>query len=327
MSQKERQTFAAIVAENVSLIKSIARESLTQVEGVVLRSIEDGHDLETLTERLHKQFGVSERRAAMIARDQTNKATNNLSRQRLLSYGVTKGVWMHTSAGKTYRETHELDHTHGGMNGQEYDIREGCFDPNPNVSRNIQPGELVNCRCVCRPLIPMLSEEETEAGIEEILKEVGDSAIQDYSPDQPRDERGRFTSTGGNGIIQSMENENNKIESSFDVPRTLSAMAKKFYVDSPRPMSAENFRIKEGTQVTGVKAIATGEKIRDVNRLVEQYSKSNGEKTNPNDWIKARGTAILTDGITSRKAEIHWYQCENIGKVEFKRKRWINDES
>ena len=104
MSQKERQTFAAIVAENVSLIKSIARESLTQVEGVVLRSIEDGHDLETLTERLHKQFGVSERRAAMIARDQTNKATNNLSRQRLLSYGVTKGVWMHTSAGKTYRK-------------------------------------------------------------------------------------------------------------------------------------------------------------------------------------------------------------------------------
>ena len=205
MSQKERQTFAAIVAENVSLIKSIARESLTQVEGIVLRSIEDGHDLETLTKRLHHQFGVSERRAAMIARDQTNKATNNLSRQRLLSYGVTKGIWMHTSAGKTYRDTHIEEAESGGMNGQEYDIREGCYDPNPNVSRNIQPGELVNCRCVCRPLIPTLTEEETEQGIEEILQEVGDSAIQDYSPDQPRDENGRFTSTGGNGIIQIME--------------------------------------------------------------------------------------------------------------------------
>ena len=52
----------------------------------------------------------------MIARDQTNKATNNLSRQRLLSYGITKGVWMHTSAGKTYRDTHIEEAENGGMN-------------------------------------------------------------------------------------------------------------------------------------------------------------------------------------------------------------------
>ena len=169
MSQKERQTFAAIVAENVNLIKSIARESLTQVEGIVLRNIEAGHDLSQMTEDLHKQFGVSERRARMIARDQTNKATNNLTRQRLLSYGITRGIWMHTASGKTYRETHVND-----MDGQEYDIEAGCYDPDPKVDREIQPGELVNCYCVCRPLVPTLSEEETEEAIEEILKEVGE---------------------------------------------------------------------------------------------------------------------------------------------------------
>ena len=84
-----------------------------------------------MTEELHKQFGVTERRARMIARDQTNKATNNLSRQRLLSYGINKGIWMHTASGKTYRETHALDHTQGGMDGAEYFIDEGCYDPNP----------------------------------------------------------------------------------------------------------------------------------------------------------------------------------------------------
>ena len=169
MSQRERQTFQAIVKENVNLIKSIARESLTQVEGIVLRNIEAGHDLARMTEELHKQFGVTERRARMIARDQTNKATNNLSRQRLLSYGINKGIWMHTASGKTYRETHVND-----MDGQEYDIREGCFDPDEKVNRNIQPAELVNCYCVCRPIIPQLSEEETEAGMEEILQEIGE---------------------------------------------------------------------------------------------------------------------------------------------------------
>ena len=174
MSQRERQTFQAIVKENVNLIKSIARESLTQVEGIVLRNIEAGHDLARMTEELHKQFGVTERRARMIARDQTNKATNNLSRQRLLSYGINKGIWMHTASGKTYRETHALDHTQGGMDGAEYFIDEGCYDPNPNVQDYIQPGELVNCYCVCRPVIPQLSEEETEAGIEEIFEELGE---------------------------------------------------------------------------------------------------------------------------------------------------------
>jgi uncharacterized protein with gpF-like domain len=169
MSQRERQTFQAIVKENVNLIKSIARESLTQVEGIVLRNIEAGHDLARMTEELHKQFGVTERRARMIARDQTNKATNNLSRQRLLSYGINKGIWMHTASGKTYRETHEND-----MDGQEYDIREGCFDPDEKVNRYIQPAELVNCYCVCRPVIPQLSEEETEQGITEIFEELGE---------------------------------------------------------------------------------------------------------------------------------------------------------
>lgn len=169
MSNAERQVFQAIVSENVNLIKSIARESLTQVEGIVLRGITSGNDLSTVKEQLHHQFGVTERRARMIARDQTNKATNNLSRQRLLSYGITKGIWMHTASGKTYRETHVND-----MDGQEYDIREGCFDPDEKVNRNIQPAELVNCYCVCRPLIPQLSEEETEAGIEEILQEIGE---------------------------------------------------------------------------------------------------------------------------------------------------------
>jgi hypothetical protein len=174
MSQKERQTFQAIVKENVNLIKSIASENLTQVEGVVLRSIQNGHDLATMTENLHKQFGVTERRAAMIARDQTNKATENLSRERLKSYGITKGIWMHTASGKTYRETHILDHTEGGMNGAEYFLDEGCYDNDPNVQDYIHPAELVNCYCVCRPLIPEVSEEETLEGIDEIL------GVEDY---------------------------------------------------------------------------------------------------------------------------------------------------
>ena len=96
-----------------------------------------------------------------------------------------------------------------------------------------------------------------------------------------------------------------KISEEFILPRDLSAMAKTFFV------------------VVGVKVIAEGEKIRDVQRLIDDYPLSNGEKTKAQDWYKCRGTAIITNGVeTFMNCELHWYQCENIGKVEFKVKVW-----
>jgi SPP1 gp7 family putative phage head morphogenesis protein len=144
-SAKERAMFKSIVTQNVNLIKSIASEHLTRVTGVVLRGIESGHDLGRMTEEMEKSFGVTERRAAIIARDQTNKATQNLSRQRLMDYGVTKGKWQHSSAGNTYRESHVE------MDGEIYDLDEGCYDP--DYGDYIQPAELVNCHCFCVPVI------------------------------------------------------------------------------------------------------------------------------------------------------------------------------
>ena len=91
--------------------------------------------------------------------------------------------------------------------------------------------------------------------------------------------------------------------------------------------------IKEGTDVTGVKVIAQGASggkevkrgIDDIKRLVKHYPLQNGSLTSEKDWYKVRGTAILFDLETKveRKAEIHWYQCKDIGKVEFKFKRFV----
>lgn len=154
-SQKERMVFRSIVEQNVNLIKSIEEEYLKDVTGVVFRNIETGHDLARMRDELHKTYGVTERRAKMIARDQTNKATNNLSRRRLLDYGVTKAKWLHTSTGKTYRESH-LE-----MDGEIYSIEEGCLDT--DYGDYIQPGELVNCHCTCVPLIGLSKEDDVLA--------------------------------------------------------------------------------------------------------------------------------------------------------------------
>jgi hypothetical protein len=93
-----------------------------------------------------------------------------------------------------------------------------------------------------------------------------------------------------------------------------------FRVKADTPLKDSSFSIKAGTQITGVKVMASGNKIRQVNELVKDHPFPNGMETNPKDWEKVRGTALVTDGKTTFKTEIHWYQCKNIGKVRFKRK-------
>ena len=116
--------------------------------------------------------------------------------------------------------------------------------------------------------------------------------------------------------------ENDTIEVAFILPRTLGAMAAKFYVKTPKPMREKGWYLKEGSTVKGIVSMASGNNINDVSRLVNTYKKSDGSFTKAADWHKVRGTAIITDGQIDRTVEVHWYQCKDIGKVEFKVKRW-----
>lgn len=134
-----------------------------------------------------------------------------------------------------------------------------------------------------------------------------------------------------NNTKNNVSNDENSgiIESEFTTPQSLGAMAKKFYVkaakDLKNPFSEESTYLKEGTTVTGIKAIAgkgMNRQIDDINRLIDTYKKSDGKDTRPEDWIKVRGDAVVTDGTTDIKAEVHWYQCENVGKIEFKIKKY-----
>ena len=110
----------------------------------------------------------------------------------------------------------------------------------------------------------------------------------------------------------------NDLEKDFIVPQSLGAMAKTFYVKVAKPIGQDNWYLKQGSTVTGVKVIAEGKEIREVERLIRDYPLPNGEKTKAKDWFKVRGTAVITDGINESVEELHWYQCKDMGKVEYK---------
>lgn len=149
MTPAVQDIISASVNENVSLIKSIPEQYLKNVNSLVMESVRTGRDLHTLSSKLMKQHGVSRRRAALIARDQNNKATSAMQRARQTEYGLNEAIWLHSTAGKTPRPTHVA------MNGKKYDVRQGMWDEKEKAY--VWPGQLINCRCVSKTVVPGFS--------------------------------------------------------------------------------------------------------------------------------------------------------------------------
>jgi Phage Mu protein F like protein len=137
MTPEARDVLAATMAEQVNLIRSIPAEYLTQVQGAVMRSVQTGRDLGALTTELQEQFGVTKRRAALIARTQNNMATASMVRVRQDALGITQAMWLHSAGGKVPRPTHVKN------SGKLYDVKEGWLDP--AINKRIWPGTEVNC--------------------------------------------------------------------------------------------------------------------------------------------------------------------------------------
>lgn len=147
MTPAQRDILQATIQQNVELIKSIPAQYLTQVQGSVMRSVQTGRDLGSLAKELEEHHGVTKRRAATIARSQNNLATAAMTRARQQEVGITEAIWVHSGGGKHPRKTH----LQAGREKTRYSTSEGWFDP--DVGKNIWPGELPNCRCVARPVV------------------------------------------------------------------------------------------------------------------------------------------------------------------------------
>ncbi len=146
----QRDILKASVQQSVSLIKSIPDQFHDQVEGSVMRAVQVGGDLGSLTKELQAHHGVTRRRAAFIARDQNNKAHAALLRSRQLEIGITEAIWVHSAGGKVPRPSH----VKAGRDQVRFNVAKGWWDPDEEAW--VLPGELINCRCVSRPIIPGL---------------------------------------------------------------------------------------------------------------------------------------------------------------------------
>ncbi|SFN29434.1 Phage Mu protein F like protein [Izhakiella capsodis] len=140
----------AMIAENVSLIRSIPEKYFTEIEGMVYRAVAKGGDRKQLADEIEASFGkrhgITRRRAEFIARDQTRKATSALSSARQQAAGIVEAEWVHSGGGHKPRQSH----VKAGKERKRFKLAEGCLIG----GEYIMPGQLPNCGCTWRPVLP-----------------------------------------------------------------------------------------------------------------------------------------------------------------------------
>ena len=148
-----REVLQATIKENVSLITKMSQQHLKEIEGIVMRSVQMGGDVGYVVKQMQDRYGMTRRRARLIALDQNSKATAAIVRVRQHEVGIKQAQWLHSHAGKVPRPTHVA------MDRKKYDVVKGMWDKDAEGKGKgawVHPGELINCRCVSRSIVPAL---------------------------------------------------------------------------------------------------------------------------------------------------------------------------
>lgn len=87
--------------------------------------------------------------------------------------------------------------------------------------------------------------------------------------------------------------------------------------------TGEMFHLAGGSKLQD-KEVFAGKGSSKEYRMAYKYVEKYGGKLE--DWQHVKGKAVLETPDGDFPAEVHWSQCEGIGKVDFFVKRWLDDE-
>lgn len=136
-------TLAEQYSENMKLyIKKWAEPQILKLREQVTQNAFNGARAENLVKTIQKEYGVSQRKAKFLAKQETKLITSKFNIERYKSVGVTKYKWS-TSNDSRVREDHKE------LNGKVFQWDEAVIDDHGNRGN---PGEAFGCRCIARPV-------------------------------------------------------------------------------------------------------------------------------------------------------------------------------
>lgn len=145
----------AWVRQNIDLIK-VPDRIKSVLERELSGPLERGLRVEEIMADLQQQFGFDQRRAELIARDQTLKLSGQLQEERQTQAGIKRYVWT-TSGDERVREDHER------LDGQVFSwddppITNWSEVQRGKPARRGHPGSDYNCRCSADPVVDDLED-------------------------------------------------------------------------------------------------------------------------------------------------------------------------
>lgn len=139
------QALAIAEAENIALIRSIPDVALNRMHTRMVEAVRLGRSLREVRDSVVAEFGVTERRAELIARDQIGKLNGELTRVRQEDIGVTEYKWRGV-----------LD----SRERPEHVAREGRIFKWSEPPEDGHPGQPIRCRCTAEPVLASWAELE-----------------------------------------------------------------------------------------------------------------------------------------------------------------------
>ena len=159
----ELSQFREGIQENVNLIKTIPLQYFFKIDKAVEERTRGKMTRGALVKRIKELGQITQRRAEMIADDQTAKATQAMMRARCANAGVKMLMWVHRGISMHPRSYHKKmwdGHT-GKINGKPNGLNGYVFPiGKPPVAdlktgERAYPGQLINCKCEAIPVLQM----------------------------------------------------------------------------------------------------------------------------------------------------------------------------
>ena len=135
-----------------------------------------------------------------------------------------------------------------------------------------------------------------------------------WTKGQPDDTLKKRRSTG------LLSTQKRRYEPDILIGKDLGAKAKNYQIMDLA--TGELFQLVQGSRIQNVEVFA-GKGSKTPFRKAQKYADRYGGEPEAWQHVKGHGLVVTEDG--DRRAELHWVQCENIGKFDFFVKKWEDD--
>ena len=126
---------------NANLIKGLADDTYKKIKDRTLSAVMSGTPAKEYRAQLAKEFGLSDNRAKLIARDQIGKLNSDLTKIRQQQAGIDRYVWR-TAQDERVRQLHQA------LQGNEY-----AYGKATGAEGGLPPGQPIQCRCYAQGVI------------------------------------------------------------------------------------------------------------------------------------------------------------------------------